>query len=81
MSKGENRRMVKKSKNADTLNIKVSTADKDILSKDNEINIKISGQNKNSKTLKPIKEEDDKNIENRISKLIENNKKSQQELD
>ena len=73
--------MVKKSKNADTLNIKVSTADKDILSKDNEINIKISGQNKNSKTLKPIKEEDDKNIENRISKLIENNKKSQEELD
>ena len=86
MSKGENRRMVKKSKNSDTLNIKVSTADKDMLSKDNRINIKISGQDKNAKTnsvskLKQIKEEDDKNIQSRISKLIENNKKSQQEVD
>ena len=83
MSKGENKRTVKKSKNSDILNIKVSTADKDMLSADNKINIKIAGENKNAKTsnLKTIKEEDDKNIQNRISKLIESNKKSQQELD
>jgi hypothetical protein len=44
MSEGKNRRMVKKSKNSDTMNIKVSTRDKDLLSKDNEINLNIDGQ-------------------------------------
>ena len=81
MSQGQNRRIVKKSKNKDTMNIKVSTADKDLLFEDKEINIKISGQNKNSKknTFSTIKEYDN-NIVNRINKLIENNIKIEQEI-
>lgn len=41
MKEGENKRIVKKVNNNSTLNIKVSTQDKDILLKDNEINLKI----------------------------------------
>ena len=41
MSEGQNKRIVKKTKNADTMNIKVSTRDKDKLTKDNDINQKI----------------------------------------
>ena len=72
MPQGQNRKIVKKSKNSDIMNIKVSTQDKDLLSEDNEINLKISGQKKNTKKntiskLKTIKEEDNNNIENRIT--------------
>ena len=92
MSEGKNRRMVKKSKNSDTMNIKVSTRDKDLLSKDNEININIDGQQQKkgkkgnlsaNKTIKEVKEEKeiDDDIETRISKLKEKNKKCQKEID
>ena len=85
MSEGKNKRIVKKTKNSDTMNIKVSTTDKDVLSKDNEINLNIEGQKKqktltkSNTTLKTIKEED--NIEARIAKLIEKNKKYQKEIE
>jgi hypothetical protein len=88
MSEGTNKRTVKKTKKGDTMNIKVSTKDNDILTKDNEINLNIEGQKKKKTTSKnstiiksPIKEESEDNIERRISKLIEKNKKCKQELD
>ena len=68
MTEGENKRMVKKTKNDNRMNIKVSTQDKTILLKDNNVNINIDG-----KTKEPI--------DVRISKLIEKNKQSQIEID
>ena len=90
MSEGQNKRIIKKSKNSDTMNIKVSTRDKDILSKDNEINLNIDGKNKNntnkkeSNSKKLEKEEGKKenlDIEKRISKLMEENEELEAELD
>ena len=91
MADGENKRVVKKSKNNNRMNIKVSTNDKTLLSKDNEIDINIDGQTKNKKkggkinsvVNKTTIEDGDsgETIEERISKLIEKNKKSQKDLD
>ena len=87
MSQGQNRRIVKKSKNSDTMNIKVSTQDK-TLAKDNDINLKIDGEkgknakknaSANNKTLNDETKEE--KIDVRISKLIEKNKQSQKELE
>lgn len=85
MSDGQNKRIVKKSKNKDKMNIKVSTQDKD-LSKDNNININLSAQKGKSKQRNSIvgktnKEGNDNKIENRISKLIEKNKKGEEEIE
>ena len=67
------------------MKIKVSTNDKTLLSKDNEIDINIDGQTKNKKkggkinsvVNKTTIEDGDsgETIEERISKLIEKNKK------
>ena len=90
MSEGQNKRIVKKAKNSDTMNIKVSTRDKDILSKDNEINLNIDGKNKNNtnkkeSNSKKLKKEEGKkenlDIEKRISKLMEENEELETELD
>ena len=88
MAEGENKRLVKKTKNQETMNIKVSTQDKDILTQDKEINLKISGKKKNiSKNIlnknKAITRENISkidNIETRIAKLIEINKNYQKEI-
>ena len=77
MSEGKNRRIVKKSKNIDKMNIKVSTADKDVLIKDKKFNLNLEGQKKN-KSTKIGKES---NIEARIAKLIEINNKSLYDID
>ena len=90
MAEGENKRFVKKAKNSDTMNIKVSTQDKDLLKPDKEINLNISAKKKkdSSKSIfnknKTIKEEksgkiDD--IETRICKLIESNYLYKKEID
>ena len=90
MTEGENKRLVKKSKNSERMNIKVSTQDKDLLTPDKEINLNISAQKKKTtskniltKSKNITEEKIDKNddIETRISKLIENNKLYQQEID
>lgn len=85
MSEGQNKRIVKKTKNSDTMNIKVSTKDKDILSKDNEINLNINGKNKKDSNSKKGKKEEGKkenlDIEKRISKLMEENQQFEKELD
>ena len=88
MSEGQSKRVVKKSNKEETMNIKLSTKDKDILSKDKKINIDIEGKSKkhtNKKnTLKGKDVNQDKNnnnIEKRISKLIEENEKYKKELD
>ena len=83
MSEGQNKRKVKKTKNNAIMNIKVSTQDKDILSKDNEINLNIEGSKKakgKNATL-TVKKEKEENIETRISKLVEQNEKLTKELD
>ncbi len=77
MTEGENKRMVKKTKNNNRMNIKVSTQDKTLLSKDNNVNINIDGQSKEKKN----NEINEETIDVRISKLIEKNKQSQIELD
>ena len=86
MSEGKNKRIVKKSKNTDKLNIKVSTADKDLLSKDNKININIEGQNKKKLTKINTSQsktniEKEESIQNILSKLIEKNNKSLKEIE
>jgi hypothetical protein len=83
MAEGENKRMVKKIKNDNRTNIKVSTQDKTLLSKDNNVNINIDGQTKNKKNniLKNDTETKEDTIDVRISKLIEKNKQSQIEVD
>jgi hypothetical protein len=85
MSEGQNKRKVKKTKNNQIMNIKVSTQDKDILLKDNEINLNIEGtkksKGKNSNLNSPSKKEKEDNIDTRISKLIEQNEKLTNELD
>ena len=85
MSEGQNKRKVKKSKNNQIMNIKVSTQDKDILSKGNEINLNIEGtkkaKGKNATLNSSPKKEKEDNIETRISNLIEQNKKLTEELD
>jgi len=85
MSEGQNKRKVKKTKNNAIMNIKVSTQDKDILSKDNEINLNIEGtkkaKGKNATLNSTVKKEKDENIETRISKLIEQNEKLTNELE
>ena len=52
MKEGENKRVVKKVINNDTLNIKVSTQDKDVLLKDNEINLNIESTTKPKRKIK-----------------------------
>ena len=83
MSEGQNKRKVKKSKNNQIMNIKVSTQDKDILSKDNEINLNIEGtkkaKGKNATLNSTVKKEE--KIETRISNLIQQNEKLTKELD
>ena len=84
MSEGQNKRIVKKSKNNDKLNIKVSTADKDVLLKDNKINLNIEGQKskKSTKIETPqINLEKEGNIEKRIAKLMEINNNSLNDID
>ena len=89
MSEGQNKRIVKKTKNADTMNIKVSTRDKDKLTKDNDINLNIDGKNKNNtnkkdSTGKKGKKEEGKkenlDIEKRITKLMEENEELEEEI-
>ena len=83
MSEGQNKRKVKKTKNNAIMNIKVSTQDKDILSKDNEINLNIEGTKKakgKNATLNSIVKKEEK-IETRISNLIQQNEKLTKELD
>lgn len=83
MSEGQNKRKVKKTKNNAIMNIKVSTQDKDILSKDNEINLNIEGtkkaKGKNATLNSTVKKEE--KIETRISNLIQQNEKLTKELD
>ena len=83
MSEGQNKRKVKKTKNNAIMNIKVSTQDKDILSKDNEINLNIEGtkkaKGKNATLNSAVKKEE--KIETRISNLIQQNEKLTKELD
>jgi len=83
MSEGQNKRKVKKTKNNAIMNIKVSTQDKDILSKDNEINLNIEGSKKakGKNVTLTVKKEKEENIETRISKLVEQNEKLTKELD
>ena len=85
MSEGQNKRKVKKSKNNAIMNIKVSTQDKDILSKGNEINLNIEGtkkaKGKNATLNSSAKKEKEDNIETRISNLIEQNKKLANEFE
>ena len=85
MSEGQNKRKVKKSKNNAIMNIKVSTRDKDVLLKDNEINLNIEGtkkdKGKNETLNSSAKKEKEENIETRISNLIEQNQKLTNELD
>ena len=86
MSEGQNKRVVKKNINSQKMHIKVSTEDKDMLSKNNNININLEATTK-SKTK--TKNTDAENMENqnkkedineRISKLIEENEKLKVEL-
>ena len=83
MSEGQNKRKVKKTKNNAIMNIKVSTQDKDILSKGNEINLNIEGtkkaKGKNATLNSTVKKEE--KIETRISNLIQQNEKLTKELD
>ena len=90
MAEGENKRVVKKKNNGDVMNIKVSTQDKTILSKDKEIDFKIEGQKKsrNNTNIKTSitkkssnQEKDEKSIENRITKISESNKNLQNEIE
>ena len=90
MSQGQNKRVVKKEKNKDTMNIKISTQDPAQLTRDNEIKLSISPQKKNQKKGNSSKsksaidktgKEKENDIENRISKLIEQNYYFQKELD
>ena len=83
MSEGQNKRIVKKAKNSDTMNIKVSTRDKDKLTKDNEINLNIDGKNKNSakKSKKDNSKKENFDVDKRVSKLMEENEQFQEELE
>ena len=90
MTEGENKRVVKKSNNKDTMNIKVSTKDKNSLSNKKEINLNIDGQTKsrNNTTKKnsslktqPNNNKQDSNLENIISKLIEKNQNLEKEME
>ena len=85
MKEGENKRKVKKVINNDTLNIKVSTRDKDILLKDNEINLNIESTNKPKRKVTQINSKinvlkQDVDINTRISKLVEENESLQSQL-
>ena len=87
MEDGENKRIVQKEKNAPKMHIKISTKDKDIYSKKKEINLNLDRTTKNSNkyininTLGNKTVNKNNNIESRIQKLIEENKKLQDELD
>lgn len=85
MLEGQNKRKVKKTKNNPSMNIKVSTQDKDILSKDNEINLNIDGtkraKGKKATLSSTVKNQKAENIETRISNLIGQNEKLTKELD
>ena len=85
MKEGENKRIVKKVTNNDTLNIKVSTRDKDILLKDNEINLNIESINKPKRKTAQINSKlnggnQNVDINTRISKLVEENESLQSQL-
>ena len=85
MKEGENKRVVKKVINNDTLNIKVSTQDKDVLLKDNEINLNIESTTKPKRKSTKLKLKlnginQDVDINTRISKLIEENESLESQL-
>ena len=85
MKEGENKRVVKKTNNNDTLNIKVSTQDKDVFLKGNEINLNIEPTTKpKRKTIKLNSKinsiNQDADINTRISKLVEENENFQSQL-
>lgn len=85
MKEGENKRVVKKVNNNDTLNIKVSTQDKDVFLKDNEINLNIESTTKQKRKTTKLKSKlnginQDSDINIRISKLIEENESLESQL-
>jgi chromosome segregation ATPase len=85
MKEGENKRVVKKVINNDTMNIKVSTRDKDVLLKDNEINLNIDPTNKPKRKATKLNSKkngimQDADINTRIAKLVEENENLQSQL-